>query len=68
MPIYTYKCKKCNSTFDFLSGVGQGVETPVCPKCQSDEVEKILSSFSVKMGGGARSSSCPTGTCSLTGQ
>jgi putative FmdB family regulatory protein len=66
MPIYTYKCKKCNTTFDFLSGVGKGAETPVCPKCQSSEVEKTVARFSVKIGGGTGSSSCPTGTCPLS--
>ena len=66
MPIYTYKCKKCGETFDFLSGVGKGSEVPVCPKCKSRIVAKMFAPFRVKIGSSINSSSCPTGTCPIS--
>lgn len=45
MPIYEYKCKKCDKIFESLvlsSGAIKGIE---CPECGSGEVQKMLSSF-----------------------
>ncbi len=67
MPIYTYKCKNCGKTFDFLAGVGRGNEDPQCPKCKTKEVEKLFALFGVRMGSATGDSSCPTGTCPLSG-
>jgi len=67
MPIYTYKCKKCGKTFDFLAGVGRGNEKPQCPKCKTREVEKLFAPFGVRVGNSINDSSCPTGTCPLSG-
>ncbi|MCK4352271.1 zinc ribbon domain-containing protein [candidate division WOR-3 bacterium] len=69
MPVYSYKCKECNEEFDLLIGVGKGNKELKCPKCGSQKLERLLSSFGVRMGGlSTGSSSCPTcstGTCSL---
>ena len=67
MPIYSYKCKQCGAIFDFLVGVGTGDEELKCPKCNSKNLLKLLSTFGVRMGSSSSSSSCPTGTCSLSG-
>lgn len=40
MPIFEYKCQKCSHEFEKLV---RNSETPVCPKCQAAEVEKLLS-------------------------
>ncbi|MDH5186650.1 MAG: zinc ribbon domain-containing protein [candidate division WOR-3 bacterium] len=67
MPIYSYKCGECGTAFDILVGVGKDSAEPQCPKCKSKKLERILSTFAVRMGGSSSSSSCPTGTCSLSG-
>jgi putative FmdB family regulatory protein len=67
MPIYSYKCNECGTVFDMLVGIGKGSEKPQCPKCKSKKLERILSTFAVRMGNSSYSSSCPTGTCSLSG-
>lgn len=46
MPIYEYLCKSCDDQFEALMGVHD--EKPCCPKCGSDEVERVLSSFCSK--------------------
>ena len=68
MPIYTYVCKDCSEKFDLLVGVTSGKTEFKCSKCDSINIQKILSLFS--MGDSSnkiRSSgpSCPTGTCNL---
>lgn len=68
MPIYSYKCQECGEVFDFLVGVGTGGEEPSCPKCKSKKIEKIFSTFGVRVGGSSGGSySCPTGTCPYSG-
>ena len=71
MPIFEYKCKKCNTQFEKL--VKKSDEKVLCTKCGSKKVEKALSSFSAKVapsGSNACSvsdcaSCCPTGNCGL---
>ena len=45
MPIFEYSCRKCHNQFEKL--VRNGKE-PVCPECQSDDLEKLLSLPAVK--------------------
>lgn len=46
MPIYEFKCKKCGKIFEILFK-RYIQETPKCPTCESEEVERLLSTFSV---------------------
>jgi putative FmdB family regulatory protein len=41
MPMFEYKCRGCGNQFEML--VRKGQDTPACPKCQSQELEKLLS-------------------------
>jgi putative FmdB family regulatory protein len=42
MPIYEYRCKKCEERFEeYLSMSTKPV--PPCPKCKSKSVERLLS-------------------------
>ena len=51
MPIYEYACQSCDHRFEELvSSYGTLV---ACPQCTSGEVEKLLSTFSAKVAGGA---------------
>ncbi len=45
MPIFEYKCRKCDSEFEKLV-FGAASENGIsCPDCQSSEVERLFSSF-----------------------
>lgn len=45
MPIYEYACRGCGHRFDELV---RGKETPACPSCASQDLEKLLSLPTVK--------------------
>lgn len=40
MPLYEYRCVDCQQESELLI---RGEEKPVCPKCQSERLEKLLS-------------------------
>lgn len=45
MPIYEYVCTKCKERFSLLQRVGSCQADTNCPKCSSNEVKKVMSSF-----------------------
>lgn len=40
MPIYDYRCRSCGHVFDELVKLG---ETPDCPACKGNDLEKLRS-------------------------
>jgi len=66
MPIYTYICNNCGERFDLLVGVSSEKVEFRCKGCNSKNIEKTLTAFSVGSPGGKSGCSrpsCPTGTC-----
>ncbi|MFP3927266.1 MAG: FmdB family zinc ribbon protein [Desulfobacteraceae bacterium] len=70
MPIYEYKCDRCDRVFECLViGVGDEVS---CPQCSGTDVHRVMSACSFKSGGayspasggGPSCSGCTGGTCS----
>ncbi|MFH1277682.1 MAG: zinc ribbon domain-containing protein [Candidatus Eisenbacteria bacterium] len=55
MPIYEYRCRKCDRAFSELI---YGEEKPTCPECGGHSAEKQFSSFGVGSGGGGSSLPC----------
>jgi putative FmdB family regulatory protein len=45
MPIYEYLCKPCNRVFSFYNRSLSSDVRPVCPKCGSSEMKKLMSMF-----------------------
>ncbi len=45
MPIYEYKCKKCNNSFEKLVFAGEEEEVK-CPECGNKDVERVMSACS----------------------
>ena len=41
MPMYEYRCKQCDTTFEVIQQIGE--KTASCPDCSSNETEKLLS-------------------------
>jgi putative FmdB family regulatory protein len=44
MPLFEYDCHECGNKFELLV---RGTMTPECPRCHSQDLERILSLFSV---------------------
>jgi putative FmdB family regulatory protein len=44
MPLYEYRCLKCQKRFEALV---YGKEKPACPKCRGSRLEKLFSAFAV---------------------
>ena len=69
MPLFEYKCAKCNSKFEVLHKSANNIENVECPECHSAETKKLLSTFSAAGFSSAGSDysssggSCETGTC-----
>ncbi len=71
MPIYEFKCLKCNECFEILFTSTQETAELKCAKCDSRDVERVLSrmNFSVSGDSGgtgacAQTRSCSSGSCS----
>ena len=47
MPIYEYTCRGCGTELELLVRRG---ETPACPSCASQDLEKKLSGVAIKSG------------------
>jgi putative FmdB family regulatory protein len=45
MPIYEYRCRKCKETFEVMQKVNEENRGLRCPKCETDEPERLLSAF-----------------------
>jgi putative FmdB family regulatory protein len=44
MPLFEYACRACGGHFEYLTRAGQ---SPACPSCRSEDLEKQLSVFAV---------------------
>ena len=71
MPIYEFKCLKCEEFIELLvMNKDEEVELK-CPKCESEELERVLSSTSHSMADGSgkdqgvksQSRTCGSGSC-----
>ena len=47
MPLYEYTCSKCGKKFELLI---RGDDIPICPHCQSKDLEKQWSVPAARMG------------------
>ncbi len=48
MPIYEYQCRACHRRFDrFVRPTTASPDVPSCPHCQSEDLERLLSTFAV---------------------
>jgi putative FmdB family regulatory protein len=79
MPLFEYRCEKCDAVSEFLVGVSQEKQVIQCPQCGATELTKLLSATNVGgshrkdkgtmpccgSGGGCDISSCGGGSCPL---
>jgi len=43
MPMYEYRCGKCEETFTVMQRMGAGAEGLKCPACNSKKLTKLIS-------------------------
>jgi len=49
MPLYEFQCKKCGENFEIKCSLEEYEKTkPACPKCDSKEIQRRVSSFYVQ--------------------
>jgi putative FmdB family regulatory protein len=62
MPIFEYHCEACGHKFEAIL---LGSQTPECPKCHTEKVEKQLSVFAVRKPSSAAAPAmgCGEGNC-----
>ena len=71
MPIYEFKCLKCNEFFELLIMNKDEEGALHCPKCASRKVEKVISAIRFTMGEGgnkergvtSQTRNCSSGSC-----
>ena len=64
MPIFEYKCKKCNHQFEFLMKSSDDESDLKCENCGSKRLEKLISAPSVSVKGGSTVTRCgKSSTC-----
>jgi putative FmdB family regulatory protein len=74
MPIYDYRCRHCGEVYEVFVQKAESAQTR-CPGCGAEDMEKLLSSFSVtshtpRTGGTTccgREERCETPPCSSGG-
>lgn len=57
MPLYEYKCDKCDNKFETLVSFRNAGNPVECPKCGSRETSKLMSTFCANAGGNTTSAS-----------
>jgi len=67
MPIYEFICNSCGNEFEAI--VSSTDTTSVsCESCQSDDLKKVMSASSIKVGGSATPlASVPSAGCGNSG-
>ena len=45
MPLYEYRCRRCEKQFDVTQSVHAREEDTICPFCQAQDATRLLSSF-----------------------
>ena len=64
MPIYEYKCTKCDHVFEVFQRIGADGSELNCPVCKTPKPEKIFSAFAST---GGDSGSSGFANCSTSG-
>jgi putative FmdB family regulatory protein len=60
MPVYEFRCLKCDEVFEILVIKNQDEVEMKCPHCGSGELERVLSTTSYSVGPGKGASTSPT--------
>ncbi len=77
MPIHEFRCQSCDYAFEILLMSKEEMKNLICPRCQSPEIEKLMSAVNIATGDGTppscgsstaepniRHRTCGSGSCS----
>ncbi len=70
MPIYEFRCSKCNHKFEKLCTLNETGESLKCPKCGAEKPQRVMSGFKADSADSLRGSrgdsctSCTSRNCS----
>ncbi|MDO8795040.1 MAG: zinc ribbon domain-containing protein [Vicinamibacterales bacterium] len=64
MPLYEYVCQTCAHRFELLV---RGSDTPACPTCQGQALERQLSVFAAHTAGATPRAAAAAGGCGRCG-
>jgi len=65
MPLFEYECRSCSYKFEEL--VSSSQTTVACPRCQSTETSKLISTFAAPGGSSGATPSCYQPGCGSSG-
>jgi putative FmdB family regulatory protein len=65
MPIFEYRCNKCNNKFEILHKSSVNQQEIICPNCNSTENQKLFSTFASTGFSSSSSSGCESGNCGV---
>jgi putative FmdB family regulatory protein len=65
MPLFEYECRSCSYKFEEL--VSSRQTTVVCPRCQSTDTRKLISTFAAAGGSSGATPSCYQPGCGSSG-
>ncbi len=63
MPIYEYRCNKCDHKFEIFQSIGASNESLNCPSCNEPKPDRLFSVFG-SAGGGSDAAFSSSGGCS----
>jgi putative FmdB family regulatory protein len=55
MPIYEYECRSCHHCYSQVLSMKESDDTPPCPRCGGEDVQKLISSVAVVRSAGQKS-------------
>jgi len=62
MPLYEYRCKKCEKTYEALVSISKADDPGKCPHCGFEESERLMSTFCASAGTSTKGAYCaPSG-------
>ena len=61
MPLYEYRCKTCESTFEVLQSLNESDDELACPQCDSSDTAKVFAPFA-SLGSAKSAAACDTGS------
>ncbi len=70
MPLYDYQCHACGEVFEVRATFKQKEEGlhPICPSCESEEAEQVVSApMVIRLGAGDGGSLAPLACGSIAG-
>lgn len=66
MPVFEFKCEKCDTRFEILVKSSAAENSVTCPACRAEKPKKLFSSFSAKTSSpDYKYDGCADGSCGM---